>query len=29
MRGYGYDQSLHAFDRAAAKLGTSQLDLLE
>jgi diketogulonate reductase-like aldo/keto reductase len=25
---YGYDQTLHAFDKSAAKLGTDQLDLL-
>lgn len=25
---YGYDQTLHAFDKAAGKLGTSQIDLL-
>jgi 2,5-diketo-D-gluconate reductase A len=25
---YGYDQTLHAFDKAAAKLGVKQLDLL-
>jgi 2,5-diketo-D-gluconate reductase A len=25
---YGYDQTLHAFDKAAAKLGVDQLDLL-
>ena len=25
---YGYDQTLHAFDKSAAKLGTGQLDLL-
>lgn len=25
---YGYDQTLHAFDKAAAKLGVRQLDLL-
>ena len=25
---YGYDQTLHAFGKAAGKLGTSQIDLL-
>ena len=25
---YGYDQTLHAFDKAAGKLGVEQLDLL-
>jgi len=25
---YGYDQTLHAFDKSAAKLGTDQIDLL-
>jgi 2,5-diketo-D-gluconate reductase A len=25
---YGYDQTLHAFDKSAAKLGVDQIDLL-